>query len=329
MKVLMLVQSVDSFRPGPDGFITDWVREIAKNVTQLTVLTYHYSQKEKLPKNTKIVIITGSNFLTRNINLFINLLRQDTDVLFAHTLEVFSILAGLASRLTGRKSFFWYCQGYNVSRPFPKLAFFLAHKILTCTKETKNRYIKEIGPWTKDKIITVGHGINIIHYQKGKNITWPRSKDEPIKLLYAGRISPIKDFPTLENAVKILKKRRINVSLEKATSYTYNDNYKIFKLANIFVTPSLSKALDKTYLESFICNVPAIGTNIAYPFMKDKFPQFIYNAGDANDLAKKIIWLIDHPEKIRTITAAAKKFVTQNYSLNKLMNKIVYAFTAR
>lgn len=142
-----------------------------------------------------------------------------------------------------------------------------------------------------------------------------------IKILYAGRVAPIKDLPTLEKAVKIL-----NLKLIINSSYSYHDVAKILKWADVVVVPTLSRALDKVFLEALACGVPAIGTDIGYPFMVGKFPQLVFRAGNSQDLAWKIKWLIDNPKKTRDITLQAKKYVEANFDLDKLMDKIVKSF---
>lgn len=167
MKVLMLVQSVDSYCSGSVGFIVDWVRVLATKVEKLTVLTYRYNPREKLPVNTKVVVINGNNFLTRNADLIFKVFKysKENDVIFAHILEVFGIIAGIIGKITGRKSFLWYCQGYDLSRHWmAKIALLSVDKIVTSTNEIKNRYIKEVGESIKNKIIVVGHGIYLPHY---------------------------------------------------------------------------------------------------------------------------------------------------------------------
>ena len=142
------------------------------------------------------------------------------------------------------------------------------------------------------------------------------------KILYAGRISPIKDVNTLKKAVKIL-----GLKLLIKNSYAYRDVAKVLREGDIIVVPTLSKSLDKVFLEGLACGVPTIGTDVGYPFMKDKFPELIYNAGDDADLARKITWLIDHPQKTKEITLKARKFVKDNYDLDQLMTKIYDQFS--
>jgi len=164
----MLVSSLDSYAKGrTDGFIVDWVRVLAKKVDKLTVLTYKHNPKDGFASNTKVVIIGGANFITRTINLVIKTVRfgKQNDVLFAHILEMFGIVGGLVGKLIGKRSYIWYCQGYNLSKHFmAQLALSLVDRIFTSTDSIKDRYIAEVGGHLKDKIVVVGHGIYLPHY---------------------------------------------------------------------------------------------------------------------------------------------------------------------
>lgn len=332
MKVLMLAGSLDSYRDGPDGFIIDWVKVLAAKVDQLTVLTYHYNPQEKLPANTKVYVITGHNLLTRNFNLFSKTLQlaKNSDVIFAHILEIFGIAAGIIGKITGKKSFFWYAQGYDLSNNFgAKIAFFFVDKIFTSTPQVISHYVKIGGPWVRKKVAAMGHGLFLPHYELGFRISWPKNNSKPVKILYAGRVSPIKGVSVLEEAVKILISKKQNVDLEIIKSFPYSQNAKVLKSTNIFVMPTLSRVPDKIFMEALICGVVAIGSDVAYSFMKDKFPQLIFKTGDSQDLAKKISWIINNYPDARQITIKAQNYVKENFDLDKLMDKIAYAFAKR
>jgi len=142
-----------------------------------------------------------------------------------------------------------------------------------------------------------------------------------LKILYAGRVAPIKDIPTLEKAAKI-----IGAELIINCAYSYNEIPNLFRSADIIVVPTLSKALDKVFIEALACGVPALGTDLGYPFMADKFPQLVFRAGDSHDLAQKIKWLAANPEQTKMIVLKAKSFVRESFDLDKLMDRIVTSF---
>ena len=142
-----------------------------------------------------------------------------------------------------------------------------------------------------------------------------------IKILYAGRVSPIKDISTLQKAAVILKaKLTIN------SNYAYRDIAKLFKSFDVIVVPTLSKALDKVFLEGLACGVPTIGSDIGYPFMVELFPKLVFKATDVNDLIEKIRWHINNKNRSKIVIAKAKRYIEENFNLEKLMTKIVESF---
>ncbi len=365
MNVLMLVQRVDSH--APNGFIVKWIKTLANRVDSLVVLTYFYSDSEDFPPNVKLVKISGNNFINRNIDLFLKTLeiikKEDIDIVFGHILEVFGVVAGLCSRILGKKSFLWYCQGYDLSKNYlAKLSLLLPHKILTCGQRVKDQYIRQVGGWMKNKTVPVGHGIDLAHYSQGQK---PKTlaKDQKVTVVYAGRIAPIKDIGTLIEAVRIMHSNGYNIELNihggwgiidsqkmqyrdiilkkvaevnkseqfvnfpEGKSHGYADNYKIIKSGNIFIMPTLSTSLDIVYIEAIACGVLAVGSDVGYPFMVQKFPQLVFKAQDPYDLAKKIRWLIDNPKKAHIIIQNAKAYVEKQFDINKLMDKVAYEFS--
>ncbi len=123
------------------------------------------------------------------------------------------------------------------------------------------------------------------------------------------------------NISEINKDKKI-IIFSRPEPYSYHDNYTIFKSANIFLMPSLSRAPDKTYLEALCCGVTAIGTNVAYPFIEKKLPRLIYNARDTISLIDRITWAIDNQSKVKILTDQAQRFVVREFSLVNLMKRI-------
>ena len=359
----MLVQSVDSYRGGADGFIVDWVRTLAKKVDRLVVLTYHYNPKEKLPENTLVLKICGKNIFSRNFDLLKKIVvigkKEKIEVIFAHILEIFGIIGAIAGKLIGAKSFFWYCQSYNISRNImARTALALVDGILTCSAEFKDQYAFQAGEFLRDKTDIIGHAVDISRFRT-RAVTFP-TNGEMAKIAYAGRISPIKDVLTMLTAVEILRKsdykvtfhlfggwgvtdqkgkqfqaqlfakiKEINankkiVYFEGPKPFAYTESAKIFYSADLFVMPGL-----KTLGEILSCGVTTVFPDAYISYVGRGFPQLTYKLGDADDLAAKIAWLIDHPEETVKITKEACTNAQKIFSLSLLMDKAVASFNAR
>lgn len=357
MNVLMLTQSIDSYRPGPDGFIVDWVRALAKRADRLVVLAYHYNPKEKLPSNTLVIKITGKNVLSRNFDLLKKIIivgqKESIDVIFAHILEIFGIAAAVGGKVIGAKSFLWYCQIYNLRQnTLAKLALSLVDRVFTCSKEFKNQYVSQVGKTIRKKIIVVGHGIDTARFITKTKISFP-GVGQPVKIAYAGRLSPVKDIFTMLTAVEKLRKadskvtfhlygswgivdrqgkkfqaalsariKRINLAgklvyFPRPKAYSYCKSPQVFKSADIFIMPGL-----KTLAEILSCGVTTVYPKSYTKFLKRDFPQLTYKFGDAEDLAKKLSWLIENPKEAMKVTRLASTSIKEVFSLDTLMKKI-------
>lgn len=329
MKVLMLTQSVDSYRPGPVGFAVDWVRVLAAKVDKLYVLTYNFDTREELPANVQVKVISGRNFLTRSISLVFNTIRfgMKVDVIFAHILEIFAVIGSLIGELIGKRCFFWYSSGYDLTRHWgAKMSLFFADVVFTSVPELEIRYREQLGNWVRAKIKVVGQGLYLPHYSAGRSLAWPKGP-KPIRIYYVGRTVPVKGVPVLIAAIGILKKSGYKIDFRIISSYRYHDSAKIFQSANIIVVPTFSYSPDKVFFEGLASGVTTLGTDVAYPSIREKFPQLIFSAGESKELAVKLTWLITHRDLTKSLTGQARDYVKTNFDLEKLMDKVVYEFS--
>ena len=89
-------------------------------------------------------------------------------------------------------------------------------------------------------------------------------------------------------------------------------------------------------LEALSCGVPCIVSNLAGgdDAIVNGENGFVFNAGDDNDLKKKIEWFIEHPGKIERMSYASRKSVENltwdayhkavSNTLSKIINKEVH-----
>lgn len=84
----------------------------------------------------------------------------------------------------------------------------------------------------------------------------------------------------------------------------YND-------CDVFVFPTLGEGYGLVILEALSCGVPCIVSNLAGgdDAIVNGENGFVFNAGDDNDLKKKIEWFIEHPGKIERMSYASRKSV--------------------
>jgi glycosyltransferase involved in cell wall biosynthesis len=95
------------------------------------------------------------------------------------------------------------------------------------------------------------------------------------------------------------------------------DAYKYLKAFDVFVLPSLKEGFPWIILEAIAAEIPIVATNVgAVPEILPK--EFLVNPGDAQALAKKISWMLEHP----AITKLRPEFTWQKMvsETEKLLN---------
>lgn len=173
-----------------------------------------------------------------------------------------------------------------------------------------------------------------------------------ITILYVGRLSPEKGVSDLLRAFSILKPKR-NVSLEIAGcgpdelylkeftkqlgiensvvflgNVDYTKIYSIYKRADIFVHPGRwPEAFGRTIIEALVCGIPVVCSNIGAPPIIVNDSGLIYKVGDINDLADKLIFLIENTEfrknlSKKAMSNASKYTVGEN--IGQILEKYQY-----
>jgi glycosyltransferase involved in cell wall biosynthesis len=158
-----------------------------------------------------------------------------------------------------------------------------------------------------------------------KRVAPPLSK-EPFKVLYVGRIVQSKGLSYLFDAVRMIRSRNIEVILctrggvDRDLLGAYADlNLTIktglsgAKLAHeihssdVFVFPSLAEGFGHVILETMSCGLPVITTkNTCGPdVLVDGEHGFVLPIRDANAIAEKLAWGIDHRAELGSMGEAA------------------------
>lgn len=104
-----------------------------------------------------------------------------------------------------------------------------------------------------------------------------------------------------------------------------NDRDKFFKQIDIFCLPSLHEPFGIIILEAMEAGLPIVSTDTEGPTeiitnMKDGL---ICKAGSMEDLAEKIVYLIDNPIKAKEFSKNAYLTLKQNYDIKVVSKKLV------
>ncbi|MDD3284443.1 MAG: glycosyltransferase family 4 protein [Patescibacteria group bacterium] len=347
MKLLICTQKVDK-NDGVLGFFHNWIIEFTKHCEKVVVICLFQGEYD-FPKNVEVLSLGKENGESRLKYIFrfykyIWKYRKEYDNVFVHMNSEYVILGGIFWKFLNKKIYLWYV--HKSKNIYLRIVNIFVKNIFTSSKESC--LIKS------KKIIFLGHGVDLnifrkINIEKDKNL---------YKLLYVGRISPIKNLDILIEVFNILKKDSLinNLSLtivgdvvyesdrgylnnikKKINDYKLNNyisflgNIPIDKMSDIYNNHDLSinlsptGGMDKTVLESFVCGVPCIVFNKAF---KDVFGEygdvFILDNLDTKELSTKIynIYRNSNLEDTKRLLDLIQKDYNLSQLITNISNKI-------
>jgi len=130
----------------------------------------------------------------------------------------------------------------------------------------------------------------------------------------------IGDGPERKKMELLIADRRLQNNVILLGQIPQRDLPLYLKIADVFVRPSRSEGLGNSFLEAMAAEVPVIGTRVGgiVDFLQDGVTGLYVKVGDPKEVAKKIQFLIDHPEQRKKIVENAGILVKQNYTWDKV-----------
>jgi len=161
------------------------------------------------------------------------------------------------------------------------------------------------------------------------------TKDKPLRVLFLGQVILRKGIQYLIEAAMLLKNEAIHfdivgsigISEEALKSAPSNMTFHgpvsrdrtegFYRLADLFVLPTLSDGFALTQLEAMAHGLPVIATPNCGEVVTDGVDGLIVPASDSNALAEAFQLLIQDPDKLQAMSAATEAKLEQ-FSLAKL-----------
>lgn len=337
------------------GFTYQWVKKFAGKVGALNVICLEKGDIFGLPETVKIFSL-GKEHGAGKVQKFWNFqkyafqLVKKSDGIFCHQNPIYTILIAPWAKLHGKKIITWYTHG-KVSFQL-RLVNLLADVILTASPESFRLKSK--------KVIVTGHGIDVDFFRP-TSVTSYKLQATSYKILSIGRISPVKNYETLIEAVNILvnEKNLKNIKadiigapglktqeeyLERLKKEVENKNLKdyisflgpkpypelprYYQGCDLFVNLSGTGSVDKAVLEAMACGKIVLTSNEAFvDILKDKGADLIVKPKSADDLAQKILAMASLDDNTRKeLGAKLREEVVKNHNLDKLAEKIISFF---
>ena len=329
------------------GFTYGWVKKLGEKVNELKVICLEKGNISGLPDNIEVFSLgkeKGKNRIKEFINFQIGALKfiRKVDGVFCHMNPEYTILIAPYAKIFRKKIVSWY--SHKAINWKVRLINIIADKIVTPTKEA-------FGLKSNKKLV-IGHGIDTKLFKPIQN----KEKSNVFKIISVGRISPIKDYKTLIEAIDIINNNiNIKVDIIGELGLCSQQNYfdklkKIIKekglegvinfrgtipnqeLPKYYQESDLSINLcptgspDKAVLESMSCALPVLVANETFREDFDIYVnQLIFKHRNAENLAKKIIDLAGSSQ-LKEIGLYLREQVVKNHNLDNLIKRLIYVF---
>ena len=341
------------------GFFHEWIAECGRQYESVEVVCLKEG-KHSLPQNVTVHSLGkehGSSKLHR-IFLFFKYsisLRKKYDAVFVHMNPEYVILGGFVWRLFKKDIGMWYAHGAVTLKL--RISAVLVHHLFTSTPQG----LRIQSP----KIHIVGQGIDTDRFLPSATNN-ELGTDGSMKLITVSRISESKDIACLIEAVALLKKDTVPVSLtivgEPLTSKDreYEKYLKkrieeleiadcivwegpvqntdlplVLQKHTVFVNAYKNNSLDKALLEAMAVGLIVVSSNESYvDLIGDTLPLYsnslsiIHGTPEAfEDAIKKIA---EMPERERIeLSASLRDIVVQGHGLRGLIGRIMSFYSTR
>jgi len=350
MKLLLFNLATDADDPIL-GFTTRWIQALAKRVEFIHVITMR-AGKVEVPENVQVYSVgkeKGYSEPRRAVEFYRHLfrvLREDCiDACFSHMIPIFTVLAAPVLKVKRIPIVTWYAH--------PSLTW-----ILKLAHHLSDRMVASVAtayPYRKDKLVVVGQGIDTDFFCP--NGSHP---EEPPMILCVGRLSPVKDHPTLIRAAALLRERyqkpfrvvilggpagprdepyarslhqlveelnlRDIVSFHPPVPQSALPNW--YRRCTVHVNLTPTGFGDKVAWEAMACARMCLVANEGFrETLGDYSDILFFRYGDSIDLASKLDSILNIPSSEReSIGQYLREQVVQLHSLEKLVTRLVSIF---
>ena len=336
------------------GFTTRWIRALAARVDFIHVITMRMGKLD-LPDNVRVYSVgkeRGYSEPRRVLEFYKilgRILREDSiDVCFSHMIPIFTVLAAPVLKIKGIPIVTWYAHA-EVTRTL-KVAHRLSDRMVSSLSTSY--------PYKNDKLIQVGQGIDTSLFFPDAAII---REDRPV-ILCVGRLSPVKDHPTLISAAGLLRKvgaEPFRVVILGSAATARDDEYvrslhqqvrdldldgvvsfepavtlkelpARYRRASVYVNMTPTGSGDKVVWEAMGCGVLCIVANEGF---KDTLGIYadrcVYDYGNAGQLTERLRWALSLPQSERSSMGAyLGKHMEALHGLDRLAQILVTIFQA-
>jgi glycosyltransferase involved in cell wall biosynthesis len=334
------------------GFTTRWIGALSQKVEFVYVITMRQGHIE-MADNVRVYSVGKEKGYTEPrravefYRLLFRILRDDhIDVCFSHMIPIFTVMAAPVLRPRGIPIITW------IIHPrlswIMRLAHHLSDRIVTSTATSY--------PYRHDKLTVVGHGIDTNLFSPDGRVPL----EDPLIVLCAGRLSSVKDHPTLLKATWLLRQHwsgafRVvilggpatprdeyyarslceqvkqlgledTIQFEPAVSMVNLPSW--YRRCAVHINLTRTGSADKVAWEAMACGRPCLVANEGFKeTLGDYADRLLFCYRNPEDLANKLVRLLTLPKTDRDrLGLYLRRQVEQKHSLDRLAGKLIGVF---
>jgi glycosyltransferase involved in cell wall biosynthesis len=229
----------------------------------------------------------------------------------------------------------------------------LSFRHAICVSAATRNVLVEAGvPVSHARIIHTG--LDVQHYLNGGEQRSLRHEGQVLNLLYAGRLYPEKGLDTIiEAMIELVNgqgKRNIRLSVAGSGSIEYENQLRqlvnqtgltdnvlflgwvrpaempaLLRDSDVLVLPSIwPEPFSRVLLEGMISGLVVLATRTGGTpeIIIDRENGLLFTPNDPEDLAKKIIHLVEDPDSCNRIGYAGKQTILERFTITRMMDQI-------
>ena len=147
-----------------------------------------------------------------------------------------------------------------------------------------------------------------------------------VLFLLKGRVPEKEYFKMIH---KLIKEYRLEENIRIMLEYIPNEELKrLYVASDIYVLPSLEEPCPTSLLEPLACGKPLVGTDVGgiVTMIKDGWNGFLVEPANEKELAKKIKYLVDHPEKWDEMGKNSRRLAEEEFDWRKIAEKYLEVY---
>jgi glycosyltransferase involved in cell wall biosynthesis len=132
----------------------------------------------------------------------------------------------------------------------------------------------------------------------------------------------------LENMRKLIEDYKLEENVKIVGYIPWGDLKRLYVASDIYVLPSLEEPCPTSLLEPLACGKPLIGTNVGgiVTMIKNGWNGFLVEPANEKELAKKIKYLVDHPEKWDEMGKNSRRLAEEEFDWSKIAEKYLKVY---